>query len=95
VSALHVATRRLSDSPIDRLKRSLSGISSKDLPVYVERIMFGYLINMGKEIVLPHLICWTGMLLERAEHSRRDAYLESCADICELERRMRVCDIDT
>jgi hypothetical protein len=28
-------------------------------------------------------------LLEHAEHSRRDAYLESSVDICDLERRMR------
>ncbi|TCK36355.1 uncharacterized protein DUF3563 [Paraburkholderia sp. BL8N3] len=28
-------------------------------------------------------------LLERAEHSRRDAYLSSSVDMCELERRMR------
>lgn len=56
--------------------------------------MLGYLINMAKDIFLPLLICWTGMLLDRAEHSRRDAYLSSCADIGELERRMRVCEID-
>jgi hypothetical protein len=29
-------------------------------------------------------------LLDRAEHSRRDRYLASAADIVELERRMRV-----
>jgi Protein of unknown function (DUF3563) len=28
-------------------------------------------------------------LLERAEHSRRDAYLASSVDLFELERRMR------
>jgi hypothetical protein len=28
-------------------------------------------------------------LLERAEHSRRDAYLTSSVDVSELERRMR------
>ncbi|CAB3787779.1 DUF3563 family protein [Pararobbsia alpina] len=28
-------------------------------------------------------------LLERAEHSRRDAYLDSSVDLCDLERRMR------
>ncbi|MFM0016819.1 DUF3563 family protein [Paraburkholderia sediminicola] len=28
-------------------------------------------------------------LLEHAEHSRRDAYLASSVDICDLERRMR------
>jgi Protein of unknown function (DUF3563) len=32
-------------------------------------------------------------LLELAEHSRRDAYLASSVDICELERRMRSVDI--
>lgn len=32
--------------------------------------------------------------LERAEHSRRDAYLASAADIGELERRMHSLDID-
>jgi hypothetical protein len=45
--------------------------------------------------MLPHLICWTGMLLDRAEHCRRDNYLESCADIGELERRMRACDSES
>jgi hypothetical protein len=33
-------------------------------------------------------------LLGRAEHSRRDAYLESSVDICELERRMRSIEIN-
>lgn len=56
--------------------------------------MLGYLINVGRDLMLPHLIQWTGTLLERAEHSRRDAYLESCVDIGELERRMRACDTD-
>ncbi|SAK67091.1 DUF3563 family protein [Caballeronia ptereochthonis] len=56
--------------------------------------MLGYLIDMAKDIVLPCLICWTEMLLDRAEHSRRDAYLASCADIGELERRMRTCEFD-
>lgn len=63
--------------------------------MHVERIMFGYLINVGKDFMLPHLICWTGILLNRAEHGRRDAYLGSCADIGELERRMRACDSDS
>jgi len=31
--------------------------------------------------------------LDRAEHSRRDAYLASAADIGELERRMRTMEI--
>lgn len=56
--------------------------------------MLGYLINMAKDIMLPLLICWTGILLDRAEHSRRDTYLSSCADIGELERRMRACEIN-
>ncbi|CAM2140493.1 DUF3563 domain-containing protein [Pararobbsia alpina] len=32
--------------------------------------------------------------LDRAEHSRRDAYLASANDISELERRMQAIDID-
>ncbi|HEX3634084.1 MAG TPA: DUF3563 family protein [Paraburkholderia sp.] len=32
--------------------------------------------------------------LERAEHSRRDAYLASAVDIGELERRMHSIDFD-
>ncbi|SAK47749.1 hypothetical protein AWB76_01080 [Caballeronia temeraria] len=56
--------------------------------------MLGYLINIGRDIMVPHLIRWTGMLLDQAEHSRRDAYLASCVDIGELERRMRACDAD-
>ncbi|CAB3804142.1 DUF3563 family protein [Pararobbsia alpina] len=35
-----------------------------------------------------------GKLLERAEHSRRDADLASTVDICELERRMRSIEIN-
>jgi hypothetical protein len=31
--------------------------------------------------------------LDRAEHSRRDAYLASAVDIGELERRMRMLEI--
>ncbi|SAK55612.1 hypothetical protein AWB77_01640 [Caballeronia fortuita] len=56
--------------------------------------MLGYLINVARDIVLPQVIGWTGILLDRAEHSRRDRYLGSCADIGELERRMRECDTD-
>jgi hypothetical protein len=33
-------------------------------------------------------------LLDRAEHSRRDAYLASAVDMCEFERRMQSIDID-
>jgi hypothetical protein len=32
--------------------------------------------------------------LERAEHSRRDAYLAEAVDIGELERRMHSMDLD-
>ncbi|SAL47720.1 hypothetical protein AWB68_02326 [Caballeronia choica] len=32
--------------------------------------------------------------LERAEHSRRDAYLASAVDMSELERRMRSMEAD-
>ena len=33
-------------------------------------------------------------VLDRAEHSRRDAYLTSAVDMGELERRMRSMEID-
>lgn len=33
-------------------------------------------------------------VLDRAEHSRRDAYLASAVDMSELERRMRSMEID-
>lgn len=39
--------------------------------------MFAYLVKKFRN------------LLERAEHSRRDAYLASSVNISELERRMR------
>jgi hypothetical protein len=35
-----------------------------------------------------------GNLLEHAEHARRDAYLASSADLCELEHRMRSIEIN-
>jgi hypothetical protein len=38
--------------------------------------------------MFAYLIEKLGQLLERAEHSRRDAYLASSVDIWELERRM-------
>jgi hypothetical protein len=47
-----------------------------------EGIMFIYLFLLLQE------------LLDRAEHSRRDAYLASAVDMCELERRMQSLDID-
>jgi hypothetical protein len=33
-------------------------------------------------------------LLDRAEHSRRDAYLASAVDLGELERRMREIEVN-
>ncbi|WP_233873744.1 DUF3563 family protein [Paraburkholderia adhaesiva] len=39
--------------------------------------MFAYLLNKLRSV------------LERSEHSRRDTYLASSVDLCELERRMR------
>ncbi|GAB2923249.1 hypothetical protein GCM10027093_73120 [Paraburkholderia jirisanensis] len=33
-------------------------------------------------------------MLDRAEHSRRDAYLSSAMDMGELERRMHTMEID-
>jgi len=33
-------------------------------------------------------------VLDRAEHSRRDAYLTSAVDMGELERRMRLLEMD-
>ncbi|MEI6002526.1 AAA family ATPase [Paraburkholderia bengalensis] len=36
-----------------------------------------------------HLLKILRNLLDRAEHSRRDVYLASAVDLCELERRMR------
>jgi hypothetical protein len=44
--------------------------------------MFAYLVKKFRN------------LLERAEHSRRDAYLASAVDMCELERRMRSIEIN-
>jgi len=69
-------------------------MSLTDPLVQVERIMLGYLINFSRDIVLPFLVGRTEVLLDRAEHGRRDAYLASSVDIGELERRMRAVDID-
>jgi|HubBroStandDraft_5_1064220.scaffolds.fasta_scaffold54714_1 hypothetical protein len=44
--------------------------------------------------MLAYLMEKLGSLLEQAEHSRRDAYLASSADIWDLERRMRSLEID-
>jgi hypothetical protein len=48
-----------------------------------EHTMFAYLMEK------------LGNLLEQAEHGRRDDYLSSSADICELERRIRSIEIDS
>nr|WP_284506674.1 DUF3563 family protein [Caballeronia sp. GAWG1-5s-s] len=37
---------------------------------------------------------WLKRALDRAENSRRDAYLASASDIVELERRMRALDME-
>jgi hypothetical protein len=44
--------------------------------------------------MFAYLIEKLANLLERAEHSRRDAYLTSSVDIGELERRMRSIEIN-
>ena len=42
-----------------------------------------------EDMMFVYLFLLLTKLLDRAEHSRRDAYLASAADIGELERRMR------
>jgi hypothetical protein len=69
-------------------------MSLNDPLVKKERIMLGYLINIARDLVLPILMDRTETLLNRAEHNRRDSYLESSVDIGELERRMRECETD-
>jgi hypothetical protein len=44
--------------------------------------------------MLIYLFLLLGRALDRAEHSRRDAYLASAVDMGELERRMRSMEID-
>ena len=49
-----------------------------------------------EDAVFILFICLNPLLkkvLDRAEHSRRDAYLASAADIGELERRMHTMEI--
>ncbi|WP_250475721.1 DUF3563 family protein [Caballeronia sp. GAFFF1] len=41
-----------------------------------------------------YLFLWLKRALDRAENSRRDAYLASASDIVELERRMRALDME-
>jgi hypothetical protein len=43
--------------------------------------------------MLIYLFVLLRKALDRAEHSRRDAYLASAVDLGELERRMRSIDI--
>ncbi|BCG05224.1 hypothetical protein PPGU19_097920 (plasmid) [Paraburkholderia sp. PGU19] len=45
--------------------------------------------GLSEQGVLAHLHKILRNLLDRAEHSRRDVYLASAVDLCELERRMR------
>jgi hypothetical protein len=44
--------------------------------------------------MFAYLIEKFGQLLERAEHTRRDAYLASSVDVFEVERRMRSIEIN-
>jgi hypothetical protein len=43
--------------------------------------------------MLAYLTRTLRYLLERAEHGRRDAYLNLSVDLCDLERRMRSMEI--
>jgi hypothetical protein len=45
-------------------------------------------------ILLIYLFPLLRKALDRAEHSRRDAYLASAVDMSELERRMRSMETD-
>ena len=44
--------------------------------------------------MLIHLFLLLKKALDRAEHSRRDAYLASAVDLVELERRMHSIETD-
>jgi len=44
--------------------------------------------------MLIYLFVLLRKALDRAEHSRRDAYLASAIDMVELERRMQAIEID-
>jgi hypothetical protein len=44
--------------------------------------------------MLVYLFLLSTKVLDRAEHSRRDAYLASAVDMGELERRMRLLEIN-
>jgi uncharacterized protein DUF3563 len=45
-------------------------------------------------ILFIYLLPFLRKALDRAEHSRRDAYLASAADMGELERRMHSMEIE-
>jgi hypothetical protein len=45
-------------------------------------------------ILFIYLLPFLRKALDRAEHSRRDAYLASAADMGELERRMHSTEIE-
>ena len=45
-------------------------------------------------ILFIYLLPFLRRLLDRAEHSRRDAYLASAVDMGELERRMHSMETD-
>ncbi|BCG02207.1 hypothetical protein PPGU19_067750 (plasmid) [Paraburkholderia sp. PGU19] len=47
-----------------------------------------------EDIMLIYLFQLLRKTLDRAEHSRRDAYLASAVDMGELERRMHASEID-
>jgi Protein of unknown function (DUF3563) len=54
--------------------------------------LFGSLFS--EDAMLAYLLKTLRYLLECAEHSRRDVYLASSVDLCELERRMRSMELD-
>jgi hypothetical protein len=56
--------QRLSDRYV--MHGRSAGISRNEMATEVVINIFGCLINQEREIVLPHLICWTKMLLDRA-----------------------------
>jgi hypothetical protein len=47
-----------------------------------------------EDIMLIYLFQLLRKALDRAEHSRRDAYLAAAVDIVELERRMHASEYD-
>jgi hypothetical protein len=45
--------------------------------------------GLSEHGMLAHLLKILRNLLDHAEHNRRDLYLASAVDLCELERRVR------